>query len=264
MRMYIKYSNQPHFSYFDPREEKGVPYELRIQDEGSPASRKRSLKAYVKSIEYLFQGVSNYASGKIVGFTIQNNLGAVTKSNDVNKWQARFTKEYAVVYGVSRLEVSEGMYLADSIYMDGSKGKPELKPMWVSNLVNPSSDLLRRNLMAAITYGNKCGKGYGLMFADDALRAVDPSGNPIAISDIEDQEVFLLFQLIERVAHKGLHVGIYLIDAEGMSDEFLRVLVDLVHSSLISSEDSYIFIYNAPKSITVRTNPITLPNFELS
>lgn len=241
----------------------GVPYELQVEDVGSPLSQRQSLLKVVRALGYIFKGVSNYATGEISHVSVEKGvLGRVAKSHDIVKWDSMIDKTFVVVYGVNSQEVVEDMYVADAIStIKDAEGNRSVEPLWLVSLLNPAQDHRKEMLISAITLGTKYGRGYALAFNPEnggSLQIKDKKGRVIELDAITDPEVFILFRLLLLLTAKGKHMGVFLVNAQGFSDDILHSLSDIARVFFL---DTYIFFYNVPAKCTVKREIITLPNF---
>ncbi len=262
MRLGLQFTQgTPPFSYSSSKT--GVPYELQVEDVGSNLSQSQSLTKVVRALGYIFKGVSNYATGEISHVTVEKGvLGRVTKSFDTVKWDSKIDKTFVVIYGVDSQGIFEDMYVADAIAtMKDAAGNRQVEPLWLVPLLHPEQAHRKEMLISAVTLATKYGRGYSLVFSPEkggSLLIRNKKGAYIELDAITDTEVFVLFRLLLLLVRKGQHMGVFMVNARGFSDDILHSFSDIARIFFL---ETYIFFYNTPKNCTVEREVITLPNF---
>lgn len=214
---------------------------------------------YMQSLNYLFRGTSNFASGKIGRVFVEKDwFGSIEKNMDSIKWNAIPDKLYVVVYDISVEELSEHYYIADSVRFK-KKRRPKVEPIWNERLIKPTPKTLKDGLKTAIEIAAEFPTDYKLVWGHNGkkgLFVLNPKGKKIDVADIEEPETFTLFRLLILIASKELHAGVFCIDALGMSDNLLE---SLVQTSRTFYGDSFIFIKHLTKSSRLPRKTVQLP-----
>lgn len=225
----------------------------------------KAVKAYVRAIDYLCRGVANYASGEIVGVSLEKNwFGKMEKNRDVVMWNAISDKSFVVVYDLKINSITENMYVADGIKMTKSGGSFKgVEPLWIKELLNPnkSNNELRDQAIYAISIVTEYVSGYRLVWGyggRKGLTVLDRNDKVVVVEDIKDDETFILVKLLTLLINKGLHLGVFLIDCKGFSDS---VINGFVETARLFFGDTFLFLYNLNPNSKVERVTVNLPNF---
>lgn len=258
-----------HFDYFDKSsfeenviEKPGLPLELRVS-QGDTNSRLTAQRLYKNSIMHAFRGVSNFATGKIIGVKIQKDwLGGVNKSNDSVTWNSVVDKTFVVIYDIFSREIVEHMYVADGIVSNGEA----LQPLWLDELTSPSKDTLRGNLVKIIAILNKCTRKYFFKWNNskgtiELKHRNGKSVRNISLNDIDEDDLFILVKLLLLVSSKNTHLGVMFVNAYNFSDNVLKAFTEISKELFY---DSYVFFYNCRQNSAIKTLKVELPNFLLN
>lgn len=214
---------------------------------------------YMQSLNYLFRGTTNFASGKIGRVFVEKDwFGSIEKNMDAIYWNAIPDKLYVVVYDISIEEISEHFYIADSVRFK-KKRRPKVEPIWNEKLIKPTSKTLKEGLKTAIEIAAEFPTEYKLVWGHNGkqgLFVLNPKGKKIDVADIVEPETFILFRLLIALASKELHAGVFCIDARAMSD---TLLTSLVETSKTFYGDSFIFIKHLNSSSKIPRKKVVLP-----
>lgn len=281
MELKINFSNNTPPVEFNENTVGATPVELLVADSGDIKTRRQALGAYVRSLDYTFRGVANYATGKISSISVSKDwFGTMEKNRESIIWNAISDKIYVVVYDLSINSITENMYVADGIGV-GAKPKykeksisytrgnskeyvSDLNPVWLTELLNPvpSMDILKDMIIKSIAIVTEYVQNYKLVWGNfdgkDGFKVLNRKGQPTAIDNIEDDGTFILIKLLTLLLGKGTHQGVFLIDGYGFTDNILKALAE---TAKLFYGDTFIFVYNVrPKSQLPRVQAV-LPNF---
>lgn len=242
-----------------------TPMELLVSDTGSKGSRKDALMAYLTGLDYTFRGVRNPISGYIDRISVEKPwLGKMEKDGTEVNWDSVADKSFIVVYDVMISSIEEHMYVAEAFKQKRGDGDAtgHVNAIWNDNLLNPAPpETLKGLLIKAISIASEYVDGYRLVFGHngkDKISVLDRKDNEIAVDDIDDDESFIIIRLLFRLLSKGVHVGVFLINAQGLSDKGLNALVAI---SELFFGDTYLFLYNVRNTSSISRVQVTLPNF---
>lgn len=242
-----------------------TPLELVIAPQGSPHSRKKALGAYLLSLDYMFRGVTNYASSDIISVSIEKDwFGKMEKKDDVVTWTAVVDKSFVVVYGIELQQITENMYVADAIKVGASKKADAVDPVWIQELLSPTSKpdrTVREHIMHAVSVVTQYVDGYSLIYGFNGgtgLSIVRDDKVSVKVEDISDDETFIIVRLLVLLLSKGLHMGVFMLNCEGFSEKAIQAITDIAK---LFFGDAYIFLYNCRDNIKVDRIKVTLPNF---
>jgi hypothetical protein len=192
-----------------------TPMELFIAPQGTTHSRQQALSAYLRTLDYMFHGVSNIAAGAIEGASIEKSwFGKMEKRMHVVDWTAVVDATFVVIYTLSLHSITENMYVADAISVDGGTGRTavtKVNPIWISELVNPSSkneETMRSHNIKAVELVTTYINDYRLVFGRggyNGLTVLDSNGKSLKVEDISDDETFILVRLLTILVSKGVH-----------------------------------------------------------
>lgn len=268
MRLKFDFSNGTESVDFQSSiDTQATPLELLVASGGSEIKRKEALQAYVRSIDYLCRGVSNYASGNIKNVSLEKNwFGVMAKTGDSVLWDAISDKSFVITYHLSIGSIEENMYVADAIHVDKRKGENGVNPVWIKELLTPkkSSELLRNQAIYAISIVTEFISGHKLAWGfngKEGLSVVDRNFNVVAVEDIDDDETFILVKLLTLLISKGLHLGILIINCEGFSNNVVSAFSE---TARMFFSDTFVFLYNVPPNSPVERATVVLPNFLVS
>lgn len=237
--------------------ENSTPIELSV----FPSTPKGHASAdiYMQAINYLFRGVSNFASGKLGYVSVEKPwFGRIEKSMDKLEWNAISDKSMIVVYELSLKEVAEHYYLAEGVRLKRGRA-PEVKPVWNEGLIKPTAQTMKEGVITAIEIATEFTDEYRLVWGyngKSGLYVLNSKDKRIDIDDIKNPEVYLLFRLLLLVASKERHIGVFCIDATGMSDELLNALVQASRTFYV---DGFIFIKHLNHGSEIDREKLSLP-----
>lgn len=249
-----------------------TPIELLVSRSGSMRSQAKSLMGYVRSLDYTFRGVTNYASSDISRVSIEKPwFGKMEKIKDSVNWTAITDKNFVVVYDLTTKSITENMYIADAI-ATGAQAKKRsadeefmgVQPVWIQELIQPQMGKSLKNITAdaisIVTEYAEAESGYSLVYrgGKQGLVVLDPQGKAITVDDIQDDETFILVKLLTLLLGKGQHLGVFLIDAHGFSD---RILSAFITTARLFYGNTFMFMYNVDSKSKVKRVQCELPNF---
>lgn len=235
-----------------------TPFELSVLPLNSPQAV-LSADIYMQSFNYLFRGLSNFSSGKIGRVAAEKSwFGRIEKNMDKIEWNAITEKSLVVVYDISRDEIAEHYYVADAIsYKKGRHRKAT--PVWNERLIKPSAKTMKEGLITAIEIATEFTSEYRLIWGYKGKRGLfilDRNDKKVDIKDINDDETYILFQLLLLLASKELHVGVFCINAQDMSDKLIN---SMVQASKSCFGDGFIFIKHLDASSKIERQLLSLP-----
>jgi hypothetical protein len=279
MELKINFTNGTAPVNFNENVVGATPVELLIANTGSVETRRHSLGAYVRSLDYTFRGVSNYASGKIAGLSVSKDwFGTMGKNREAVLWNAISDKIYVVVYDLAINSIIENMYVADGVAISPKrtnqktvshskkKSSEEFKgvePLWVTELLSPiaSENILKDMIIKSIAIVAEYVQGYKLVWGHkgkDGFTVLNPNGSPTAINSIADDGTFILIKLLTLLLGKGTHQGVFLIDCDGFSDSILDAFAE---TAKLFYGDTFVFVYNVAQNSKLTRVQTVLPNF---
>jgi hypothetical protein len=243
-----------------------TPVELLVSGSGSPHSRSKALNGYVRSLDFLFRGVSNIASGDITSVSIEKGgFGKMLKDRDSVTWTFLVHKSFLVIYDLSLHSLTENMYVADAIAVGGKDDFNGVTPIWIKELLDPKSkngSIIRDHTINAVSVVTEFVDGYQLVFGKDGadkLSVVAPDGRLLGqVEEMTEDEAYILVKLLTLMLGKGAHHGVFLIDCKGFSD---RTLSGFTEIARLFFGDTFIFLYNLNPTSTVERSKVELPNF---
>lgn len=266
MRLAFEFTSKPNFeSVVDTIQ--AMPVELLIENQGNYESRRQALQGYILTLDYLFRGVSNYAVGEIFGVSVENSwFGKMSKRGDLATWDAVVDKHFLVVYDISHSSLREHMYVADSLYF--ASGNKSVSPVWLTELLDPKKkagsapeDHIRYAVSVVTEYVDTCELTYGLHKPNELAVISKKTGKPISVADIENNDDFSVVQLLSLLLGKGLHQGVFLINARNFTDKALMAFSDI---SRLFFGNTFFFIYNVDPKSKLSREVVTLPNYRVT
>lgn len=262
MKLKFGFTNGTPSAEFNIDTIQATPLELLVSQQGTFQSRKRAMQLYIKTLDYAFKGVSNYASGDISGVEIEKPwFGRVLKHMDYVEWEAVTDKTFVVVYDFSLESLTENMYVADAIQATKKGNKNSINPVWIKELLTPKPYYMLQNMISSIAIVTEFSPHYKIAWGFEGkedLTVLTKDHKPITVEDIEDDEFFILIKLLTLIMSKGVHMGVFLIDARGFSD---RVLEAITHTVKAFYGDAFLFLYNLNPNSKLNRKTIELPNF---
>lgn len=239
-----------------------IPVELRVENTGNSNQQVESLHFYIHTLLNLFRGVSNITSSKIGRASIEKSwFGKIESSLHKVTWEPRIEKYFFVIYDLMKAKLVEDMYVADAIYSSG-KSKKVNEPAWLTPLLNPKSKASAtelehlRDVISTITENIE---GYNLTFRNGKLLLQSAvTGDSLDIDEVGDDDIYVLLRVVYQILGKGLHQGVFFIDARWYSDAVIKALTDI---SRFVYGYSFIFLYNVSPDSKVERDVVTLPNF---
>jgi hypothetical protein len=245
-----------------------TPIELVIAPHGDKDSRRNALSAYLRTLDYMFRGVSNMVAGAIGTVSIEKSwFGKMEKRVHVIDWTAVVDRTFVVIYDLSLKSITEHMYVADAISVDGKKSNNEVNPVWIKELLSPSfkdEETMRKHNIRAVELVTTYIKDYRLVYGRggyNGLTILSPKGKAITVEEIADDEAFILVRLLTLLVGKGLHWSVFMIDCANFSNSIIEAF--LLISELFFG-DAYVFLYNCKSSLELERIKVVLPNFYLT
>ena len=218
-----------------------------------------SADIYMQTLNYLFRGVSNFASGKVGYVAAEKSwFGRIEKTMDSIEWNAIADKNFVVVYDISKEQLSEHYYVAEAVaFKNGRRRK--IEPIWNEKLIKPSPKTMKEGIITAIEIATEFTGQYRLVWGYKGKRGLfilDRQDRRVDVDDIESDEVYTLFRLLLLLASKELHVGVFCIDANGLSDHLLNAIVQ---ASRTFFGDGFVFIKHLDPESKLKRETLTLP-----
>lgn len=237
--------------------EHSTPIELSV----SPMSPQavRSADIYMQSLNYLFRGVSNIASGRIKKVAVEKSwFGRIEKEMDKTIWNAVADKNFVVVYDITADSISEHYYVAEAVaYRKGKNRK--IEPIWNEALIKPSPKTIKEGIITAIEIATEFTDRYRLVWGykgKQGLFVLNHKGKKIDVDDIDDDEIYLVFRLLLLLSSKELHTGVFCIDADRISDKTLEAIIQ---ASKTFFGDGFIFIKHLNPNSRIKRETVHLP-----
>lgn len=263
MKMHIDFDKGIEPVDFEVNVLKATPLELVVEDKGSYRSQADSLSHYVQSLDFLFRGVINNSAGRISAMHLEKNgFGRLMKQGLVLDWNLVTDKSFVVVYSLSRDSISENMYVADGMVVGGKNNAKGAEPLWIKEMLEPAhGDILKNHIIHTISIVSEYVTKYRLVWdykGRPGLTVLTRSGNIVSVDDIKDDESFMLIKLLTLLISKGVHLGVFLINAHKISERTLKALTE---TARLFFGDTFMFIYNLPEESTLERNTVLLPNF---
>lgn len=255
------------------------PIEIKlIANEGARNTGERAKQLYLRNIDYLFRGVCNFASGDIKRTSIvKEPFGSIIKDMSSVHWNLGIPKTSCIIYSIDRETINEHLYVADSIattYEEVQESKATnldmddaldelaiVTPVWQTNILKADSEQLRASLMTAIAEVVKHVKGYYLAYGyngKDGIFILNDRMEVIDLEEIEDDYLYQYLKYVTVVIQKGKHMGVMILDCEGMPDNIIRLYQDTLQGFY---GDTFFFIYNVAEDSEVDRDTIELPEF---
>jgi len=234
---------------------------------GDSFSRQQALDIYLQSIDYAFRGATNEATGDIKGcFVGKKLLGWVYKNSNVLSWGLGVEPKYVVIYDVTTDVIFEKLYISDGL--DVGVSESNLKPVWFKGVVEGDSDTIKKNTLSAVAAIDPHVTGYGLVWNNEK-RALEikkrgrdstkfSDTESVLLEDIDSDELYTLFTLVNLIIPKGKHVGVFFINCRGFSKPVLDSLIKLVEGVY---GDAFVYLYNCNHLRGIRRDVVKLPNF---
>lgn len=218
-----------------------------------------SADIYMQSLNYLFRAVSNFASGKIGYVAAEKSwFGRIEKTMDKLEWGAIADKNFVVVYDISKEEIAEHYYVAEAVSFKHGKRR-SVEPVWNEKLIKPSPKTMKEGIITAIEIATEFTDLYRLVWGYRGKRGLfilDSEDRKIDVDDIDDDEIYILFRLLLVLASKEIHVGVFCIDANGLSDSLLNAIVQ---ASRTFFGDGFVFIKHLDVESKLKRETLALP-----
>lgn len=234
------------------------PTEIKI-DIGSTKTKKQALYGYLKTIEYAFTGVLNRATGNINSIRLEKSwCGGVTKLQDNVVWDCRDKKGHTIIYDITKDSLNEKYFVADRV--DYESGV--IKPRWTNSLYSKDNERVKNNILYCILAFTKNIRNYTLKWDDKESKLVllDRYDRVISIDDVKEDDVYILLKVINCLIFRDTHLGVFVVNCEGISDNVINALSDII---VPLYGDTFVFLYNCGVSCKVRRDVVYLPNYEL-
>lgn len=266
MRLQFEFLDKTPIVDFEHEVLHATPLELRVIS-GSVKSRVDCLELYKKALSYLFQGVSNYVYPNLYRVSVEKKwFGKMEKYGANIRWDCVVDSTSVVVYEVYRDRVVENMYLSDGVVVkkDRDNRIKAIEPIWLTELLYPKSDLVKNHIINAISFVEEYVKGYHLVWGHDGrpgLSIINSRDKVVKLDEIENMEVYVILQLLLLLINKGEHLGVFFIDARGMSDNTVRAIVEIAK---LFFGDTFVFMINGRNIVKVEKVVVEVPNFMLT
>lgn len=234
----------------------GTPLELTVV----PSSKmKQELYLYINALSLLFRGLTNYSTSDIIGVSVSKGLfGSVVKNQDSISWNAVVDKTYTIVYEISATQLTDHVYVADGLAAKKTKDGHKFEYLWLKGIFKPDPAHSRENVTNAIVIATERLQKYALKWGENGLCVVEKGGKVVNIDDVSVDEEFVFLSLLLTILSKARHVGVFLVDASGFSDDILLGLLDVAKYFML---DNFIFFYNMRKESKVSRYRLELPSF---
>ncbi len=253
MKLEFKYTNgvSP-FVYSNNVKDK--PMELVVEG----AKDSQSVLSYVKSLDYLLRGVSNYASGKIEGATLKvEGIGEIVKEGYKVNWGLNVPVSNVVTYLVDIEKITENTYYANALV----KANGKVKPVENKSLTSVSKAKLKSNIVNAISTLLQSNLNYNYEFTKGGLVLKNSKTNEVIdIDDIAQDDVYMLVKLINLFMLKSNHLGLVMVNCRGFSDEVLEAIIMVYNVYQKDNGVNLLFFYNLDSNSKVVTERIVLPD----
>lgn len=234
-----------------------LPVELDLLDSTKGGN---SLKIYVKSLDYLFRGVTNFANGKILGTSVNiEHLGSIVKNGSKLEWGLNIPQSNVVTYDVNIVNIKENMYYADAIVSNGVN----IKPIENKGLLKLSNNRLRSNLIKGVISLGESDLPYYYSYENNKLLLkVKGKDTVIDVDDVVEDDIFIALKLMELFMCKNEHLGVVMLDCEGFSDSTLAFIVSMYNNFQKEYGVNLLFLYNKRKNSNIKTEKVYLPSID--
>lgn len=258
MRLKIEYENGLPTVDFNDGENGFLPYELQVLDGGKLPARE-SLGDYKQAIAYAFLGVVNRANGAVKGVTVEKAwMGGVATHRESRIWNAIVDTMNIIVFNVWHTEIEERLYMADGVKTKNAS--KQLIPTWNKTLVTPDSKNMKDVFVSAIqtfaVNNAKYGLGYTMRW-ENGLVLYDDQGNKVDKNDIAEDDMYTMVTLVQIIAERNRHLGVFFIDCQKMREGVVALLLDFIKEVY---GDTFVFLQNCPESWSIKRTKIPLPN----
>lgn len=248
----------------------------KINDDKETAyNRALSLSLYISTFLFMFKGVSNYATGDILGMELKRiGFDNIKKENSRVSYEDDRNKDKTVIYELSSESIIEHMYIATAVSKDNIlkyesdnledliKTSDSSKVLWQNDLISPNQDVLRDNIINAIIATTPIP---GIDFywdeqdSDGTLKLINEEGVVLDIEDVESDEIYFLIKLIENITYKGIHNGVIFIDAENFGDTILNAILFTMQTFFKST---HVFVTHLNTKSKIKVTTVELPDFK--
>lgn len=234
-----------------------LPIELQL--DGGVVNQS-SLKVYSKALDYLMRGVTNFASGRILGTSINiGHLGSVVKNGSMVQWGLKVPKSEVVTYTVTSDNIKESMYFADAILNSGNS----IKPIENKGLFKIKGEQLKANLVKGVVSVGESKLPYYYSYeGDDLVLKVKATDKVIDIEDVVEDDVYIALKLLSLFMSKSQHLGLVLLDCRGFSDAVIEFIVSMHKLFQKEYGVNLLFLYNLSPNSSIKTDKIYLPDIE--
>lgn len=217
--------------------------------------------SYALALEYTFRGVINLVNSKIKKVIIEKGYwGKIEKNMTEVKWETLVDKTYIVSYTLSRGVLEENMYVADG-YSKDDKGNIRLN--YLDDLLkyenSKNKEVIKEQLKFIVGVFNSYYKGnYKLRYTKkDGLHVINKNGMKINNDDIEDDFVYTYVVLSTSLLLKGLHLGVFFINAGVFQEDELNMFYLLIK---LFFGDTFMFLYNVEGKLPFIYEELQLPS----
>ncbi|HFL3696588.1 hypothetical protein [Clostridioides difficile] len=252
MILTFEYTNDIENKSFKIDSRNKKPIEFLFKD----ASEKNT-HIYMNALEATFKGLSNCLYGNISGINIDcGTFGSIKKNRCNVKWNLSYSKLKTSIYILSKKELREENFYAKGVLLDN--GNVNI----IKNKSLNNNKLFKENLANAIAALLKSEFDYIYSFQDGHLQIINSITNtPIkSIDDIENDDVYMLFKLLDILIVRGKHLGIFLINCDGISENVLNCLHLLYKQFQKDLNVNFLFFFNLNKNYKIETQKISISN----
>ncbi|MFL8710846.1 hypothetical protein Q3304_08770 [Clostridioides sp. GD02377] len=212
---------------------------------------------YMNALEATFKGLSNCLYGNISGISIDcGTFGSIEKNRCNVNWNLSYSKLKTSIYILSKKELREENFYAKGVLLDN--GSINI----IKNKSLNNKKLFKENLANAIAALLKSKFNYIYSFQNGHLQIINSITNtPIkSINDIEEDDVYMLLKLLDILIIHGKHLGIFLINCDGISENVLTCLHLLYKQFQKDLNVNFLFFFNVNKNYKMKTQKILVPD----
>ena len=252
MILTFEYANDIENKSFKIDSKDKKPIEIVFKD-----NAQKNTHIYMNALEATFKGLSNCLYGNISGINIDCGAFGSIKKNRCNvNWNLSYSKLKTSIYVLSKKELREENFYAKGVLLDNGNVNV------IKNKFSNNNKLFKENLANAIAALLKSEFDYIYSFQDGHLQIINYTTNtPIkSINDIEEDDVYLLLKLLDILIVHGKHLGIFLINCDGISEKVLTCLHLLYKQFQKDLNVNFLFFFNLNKDCRMKTQKILVPN----
>lgn len=234
------------------------PIELVIAD-GGKTSKALSLYGYLQTLEYTFSGLINTVTGDIGDVKIGKSwCGSVIKNRTVVDWAFRMSKKRTIIYDICATSVKEKYYVASDIKLNNG----HMEPKWTKSFNTTDEKILKTNMKVCVAGFNMHMKNYKLVWVEEKGRVElrNKANESINVESVVEDDIYTLLKFINCIIFRGYHLPIIFLGCKNMSREVIMAYNEIVKGMY---GDTFVFMYDCPKTLPLERQTLSLPNYTL-